>query len=90
MKHSNLLKAVEKYSTVYVDKRINWAAFSAECWGQIISWHIDQYNDDVHCLRVRSEGDKDDIYSDYCAGSLYYTIKSALYAFTWELNKKVI
>ena len=88
MKHLNLKKAVEKFAKIEQYEHGKCPAYRAKCNGYIISWHIPYYTpDEASCVRVYHENDKDDICSDYFAGSFYDTIKSAVNALTYNLRK---
>ena len=84
MKHMNLKKKVEKYAPV--EKR-GANQFVASFLNQVIEWRTEFYDEtEVSLLRVRRISDKDELVSDYCAGSFYDTIKSAMREFTWDLH----
>jgi hypothetical protein len=91
MKHVNLKKAVEKYAEVTCLKENERnPIYKAELDGIIIRWSTTWYSkDDAELVRVHHAHDKDEWVSDYCAGSFYDTIKSAIEAFTYNYRKRI-
>ena len=81
MKHSSLLKALDKIKAEVKQKSIS-TAYYADNENKEISW----YNQDGHviCLHVVRLTDHADPMTDYFPGSFYHTIKSAIEAFNGQ------
>lgn len=89
MKHKNLKKVVENYAPVVSDIHGKNTTYSAQLQGIIISWTVTWYSpEEASLVRVRHSNDNDEWTSDYCAGTFYDTIKSAITAFTYKYNLK--
>ena len=89
MKHVNLKKAVEKFSTIEEFKYGNSPCYKAKFKGMIISWVTTYYDrESASCVNVRHIDDKHDFTSDYHAGFYYDTIKGAINALTYNLRKE--
>lgn len=91
MKSNNLKRAVEKFAPVEVKLGKN-DYYCSRLGNHIISWHVSWYEkeeQEASLVRVRHVNDKDEIQSDYMGGSFYDTIKSAIWAFSWDLHKGV-
>lgn len=89
MRHINLKRAVEKFASVKQYMHGNTNAYTAEVMGYVITWLTPYYTpEEAHCVNVRRSCDKNDWVSDYHAGAYYDTIKSAIRALTFNLNKE--
>lgn len=91
MKHTNLRKAIEKYAPVEAKLGKN-DHYMARLGNYLISWHVSWYEKEdqtASLVRVRHVNDKDELISDYHAGSYYDTIKSAVRALTYDLHKEI-
>ena len=78
MKHASIVKAVSKVAEV---KQVDARKFYAHNEKKRISWFVYQDNETASFVKVHRHSEKEDLQSDYCAGWLHDTIKSAIQDF---------
>lgn len=88
MRHDRLKKAVEKFAEIK-NTSGRRDKFYAEFKGYTIEWFTQSFDhENASTPYVRKTHLKDCLLSDYNAGNFYYTIKSAIAAFTYNLKKE--